>query len=496
MKIDLLGIHKYFGKVHANNDIYLTIASGSIHGLLGENGAGKSTLMKILSGYIRADRGEIILDGKISPIYSPSNALSLGIGMLHQDPLDFPPMKVIDNFITGSRIKNNLSSFFLDHQSTRKQFVKLQHNFNFELDPESYVDTLTVGERQQLEILRLIWLGARILILDEPTTGISLPQKILLFNTLKQLARDGMTILFVTHKLEDVNELCDDVSVLRQGQLVGQESPPFDIDHLVNLMFGKPVERTIKESCKKEKRKLHIKNISYEDQRTRLRDVSLEVMEGEVIGIAGMEGSGQLEFLRICSGLIRPTQGNIIFDDMDLSGKNYLKFHKNGFYYLPASRLEEGLVSGLSLTDHFLLTTEKPGFFIDYRKGKNTTEKAIKDFYIHGLPENSVEMLSGGNQQRTLLALMGEDTQVILMEHPTRGLDVESSRYIWTKLKERCRKGACILFISSDLEEILDYSDRVLVFYSGKISDPLGADTTNSEILGQLIGGKGWTSKF
>ncbi|MEJ5223588.1 MAG: ATP-binding cassette domain-containing protein, partial [Anaerolineales bacterium] len=217
MQVELRNINKRFGSVHANKDISLSIPAGTIQGILGENGAGKSTLMKVLSGFIQADSGEIVLDGAPVRIASPADAIRHGIGMLHQDPLDFPPMTALDNFLLG-----HSGGFIPDRAAARRDFIRLSAEFDFSLKPDAYVDTITVGERQQLEIMRLLWLGARTLILDEPTTGISLPQKEKLFATLKKLAAQGMTIIFVSHKLEDVEFLCDRVAVLRQGELVGE----------------------------------------------------------------------------------------------------------------------------------------------------------------------------------------------------------------------------------------------------------------------------------
>ena len=497
MEIELKGIQKFFGAVHANNKINLKIPSGTIHGILGENGAGKSTLMKILSGYIRADEGEILLNGKKVNIKSPSDAISYGIGMLHQDPLDFPPLKVIDNFLLGSPRNNTIASSIIpDYSSARDKFLELQSKFNFSIDPDAYIESLTVGERQQIEILRLIWLGVEILIFDEPTTGISLPQKILLFKTLKQITYDdGKTILFVSHKLEDAEELCGELSVLRQGSIVGNVKSPYHISELVNLMFGKQLEKKQKESSKQTNMQLKLEGISYEDYRIQLESINLNINAGEIIGLAGMEGSGQLEFLKICSGLLRPTSGKITLKSKLMTGKTYFRFRNEGVTYLPAGRLEEGLVPGLTLTEHFMLASENQGFFLDPKEAASQTQLEIDDFYIRGKPQTKIQALSGGNQQRALLALMRKNIKLILMEHPTRGLDVESSAYVWNKLKERCKQGTAIIFISSDLEEILDYSDTILVFFAGKVSPPISADSTNSGILGQLIGGKGWPEK-
>jgi ABC-type uncharacterized transport system ATPase subunit len=487
MKVELRDIHKTFGAVHANAGINLTVPAGTIQGILGENGAGKSTLMKILSGFYLADQGQILLDDRPVVIRSPASAIQHGIGMLHQDPLDFPPMRVIDNFILGRK-----GGLLTGQAQASRDFTRLAEQFSFSINPDSYVDALTVGERQQLEILRLIWLGARVLIFDEPTTGISAAQKVKLFAALRLLAEQGKTVLFVSHKLEDVEGLCSRVAVLRAGNLVGESKQPYDMKKLVELMFGKAISAGAPNPCGGKDASLSLHNLSVEDYRLKVRNVSLDVCCGEVIGLAGMEGSGQGLFLRSIAGFVRTVGGRILLDKQNLTGRSYHVFKDHGVAFLPAARLEEGLVSGMSLTEHTVLAEEAHGFFINWEKGRELTRKRIADFNIRGTPASTVESLSGGNQQRALLALLREPLSLLLLEHPTRGLDIESTIYIWSKLKERCRQGTCILFISSDLEEILQYSDRVMVFFSGKVTPPLDAAALTTEKLGELIGGKGW----
>lgn len=489
MKVELRGIHKYFGTNHANDDISLDIPSGTIQGILGENGAGKSTLMKILSGFIQADEGEILLDGKSVNIKSPADAIKHGVGMLHQDPLDFPPMRLLDNFLLGIP-----AGFFPNRKYATQDFGFLIKEFGFSLDPESYVDSLTVGERQQLEIIRLLFLGARVLILDEPTTGISAAQKEKLFETLKKFPEDAITVIFVSHKLEDVENLCDRAAVLRAGKLVGEMKKPFDKKELVEMMFGKEITLGARQPLKPGAKVLELRDLAVEDVRLRLSGINLDVRAGEVIGLAGMEGSGQGPFIRACAGLLRPVNGRVLVNDHDLTGKSYHAFKRNGVSFVPASRMEEGLVPGLSLTEHFVLAEDTQGLFIDRDKGTRLAEERIKSFNIRGTPASTVESLSGGNQQRALLALLRTPLSLLLLEHPTRGLDIESAIYIWGKLKERCQQGTSILFISSDLEEILQYSDRVLVFFSGEVTPPLDVASLTTEKLGELIGGMGWAN--
>ena len=493
MDVELRNIHKTFGKVHANDDISITVKSGEIQGILGENGAGKSTLMKILSGFIQADSGEIYLDGKKVTISSPADSVRMGIGMLHQDPLDFPPMKVLDNLIIGSGVGT-----FPNRKKVLKEFVELQKQFNFFISPDAYIENLTVGERQQLEIIRLLWLGAEVLILDEPTTGISALQKQQLFAMVGTLSKQGKAIIFVSHKLEEVEALCSQVVVFRQGKNVGQMKPPYNTDRLVEMMFGKTLKRSDKNCTMQENINIEINDLKIDDVRLPIEDVNICLKKGEVIGLAGMEGSGQGLILRALAGIIRPSGGHIwLYDDekgkKDLVGKHYFSFKEAGISFLPAARLEEGLVEGLNLTEHFILAEKQNGFFIDQKAALALTEKRIKDFNIKGTSDNKIEALSGGNQQRAELALLRQPLRLLLLDHPTRGLDIESSMYIWSKLKQRCKEGASIIFISSDLDEVLHYSDRILVFFGGRVSKSFDASQVTVDQLGQLIGGKGWS---
>ena len=489
MKVELRDIHKSFGPVYANKGLNLTFYPGKIQGILGENGAGKSTLMKILSGFYQEDRGEIFLDDQKVEILAPNDAMTHGIGMLHQDPLDFPPMPVLDNFMMGAK-----GGIFLDRSRVKKIFLARRKEFDFDIDPDNYVNALTVGERQQLEILRLLWLGVEVLILDEPTTGISAPQKKKLFATLHKLASEGKTIIFVSHKLEEVNDLCNRVVVLRAGELVGEMEPPFDNDLLISMMFGKPVLKDKRQQISPGEAVLEMHDVSLEDYRLQIKHINIKVCAGEVIGIAGMEGSGQTLFLRACTGLLNPVGGEIYINHEAMRGKTYLDFRKKGVGYLPAARMEEGLIPGLSLSEHFSLVDGSHALFINEKKAIDTCNQRIKEYNIRGRESTYVEMLSGGNQQRAILALLKDNLTLMLLEHPTRGLDVESSIDIWRKLKSRCAEGTAIIFISSDLEEILTYSDRILVFFSGEISRPLDVVSTTVEELGELIGGNNWES--
>lgn len=486
MHLELKHIHKHFGAVHANNDISLTIESGTIHGLLGENGAGKSTLMKILSGFIHRDAGEILLDGCAVAFKNPAEAIRAGIGMLHQDPLDFPPLTVLDNFLLGRE-----GGFLQKRADALADLKKFSRQFGFDLDPDAPVSALTVGERQQLEIMRLLAFGAKILIFDEPTTGISLPQKMKLFETLRLLVRQGMTVIFVTHKLQDAEDLCDKVTVLRLGQVMGEVTRPFTPDQLVRLMFGQSLEERARPSIALGEPVLDLRDVCVADYRLRVPGIVLQVRAGEVIGLAGMEGSGQRLFLRACAGLEQPIAGEIWIGGVKMNRQPYREFLNRGVAYLPAGRLEEGLVPGLNLTEHFVLAQRSTEFFVNWSLAQSQAQVRLREYDVRGTPHSRVESLSGGNQQRALLALLQPNLKLMLLEHPTRGLDIESTMWVWSQLLERRQRGTAIVFASADLDEILEYSDRILVFSGGRVSRALNAKETSVQQLGELIGGKG-----
>jgi general nucleoside transport system ATP-binding protein len=483
MALELRNIHKHFGSVRANNGITMSVEAGTLHGLLGENGAGKSTLMKVLSGFHEADVGEVILDGELLDLSSPRTAMAAGIGMLHQDPLVFLPFSVIDNFVLGS---DNI-----DRAAAADELKTLADRFGFSFDPQAPTRTLTVGERQQLEILRLLRLGAKVLILDEPTTGISTEQRLKLFATLRTLAEDGLIVIFVSHKLEEVDALCTEVTVMRRGTVVGGTQLPVASERLVEMMFGKIVAFSDRdEVAMGESSALRLQNLSASDRLTSIEDLTVDVRAGEVIGLAGLEGSGQQTLLRACAGLLAPTSGSITVGDTQLSGRPYPDFLESGVHFLPAGRLEEGLVQGLTVTEHFVLASGSTDFFVDWDAAEQLADDKVVTNSIRGTTASTAESLSGGNQQRLLLAMMPPELQLLLMEHPTRGLDIESADWVWGQILKRRETGTAIVFASADLDELLRYSDRIIVFFGGRVFKVAQASDLDGDLLGHLIGGR------
>ena len=487
MLVRLTDICKYFGTVKANDGISISLEPARIYGLLGENGAGKSTLMKILSGYHQPDHGLIEFDDQQHQFDSPAAALASGVGMIYQDPLDVPSMRVIENYLLGRDSKVRL-----DYRGGASELLENASSMGFEIDPQAYIDTLSLGERQQLELLRLLAVGAQVLILDEPTTGISAEQKESLFASIRTLAKEaGKTIILVSHKLSDVQDLCDQVFALRKGKLVGEAKIPCSTDELVRMMFEKVPPRSARESHVRDESRLEIQQVSIEDERLTINDLDLSVQSGEVFGLAGLEGSGQRLLLHACAGLIHPSDGRMILDGQDVSRLSYHRMQAAGVAYLPAGRLEEGLVAGLSLTEHVALANPNKGFMVDWSSFTEETQKRIDHYQIVGRPEMTVDTLSGGNQQRALFALLKSPLKLLLLEHPTRGLDVQSAQWIWQLLFQQVADGTSIIFMSADLDELVERSDRIAAFSGGEMSEVVFASEASAEKVGHMIGGEG-----
>ena len=485
MQVELVDIHKHYGTVKANDGVSLTVAPGELHGILGENGAGKSTLMKILAGFTTRTSGSVRVDQKSVDYRTPAAAADLGVGMLYQDPLDFPQLPVIDNFILGQTRTISLS-----RNAFKVRFQDLADSFHFRLNPEASVDSLTVGERQQLELLRLLALGIKLLILDEPTTGISAAQKEVLYSALRRLAAEGQSVLLVSHKLEDVEALCDRVTVLRLGRVTGRMARPFDTEELLRMMFGTPPPPPPRSAQPSGSAVLALGRVSSPGGRSGLLDCSVAIRQGEVVGLAGLEGSGQDVFLRVAAGLKPPQSGSIHLSGQPVSDFSYHYFNKLGVFFLPSARLDEGLIPGLTITEHAALQDECRPFRVPYQTAAEDAAQRIEKFRIKGGPQTPVEELSGGNQQRLLLSFLPPTPRLLLLENPTRGLDLESMNWVWQYLQSYSRKGTSIVFSSPELDEILMVAGRVLVFFNGRIIMDAAAADTDVQTLGRAIAGK------
>jgi len=485
MKIELKDIHKHYGPVKANNGVSLCVEPGTIHGILGENGAGKSTLMKILSGFSRKTSGTIFLNEQRQEYQTPAQATRLGIGMLYQDPLDFPSLTVLDNFMLGRKQHPKQSrADFSD------ELLELCQSVGFSLVPSQLLRTLTVGERQQLEILRLLALRIEVLILDEPTTGISAYQKEPLFQALNTMTAAGKSVILVSHKLEDVESLCHNVTVLRKGQVSGEMARPFETDRLLTMMFGTLPQPPSRQTPAPGEILLAFEGVNAKGGRSGLQDCNFEARESEIVGLAGLEGSGQSVFLRTAAGLIRPRSGTIHFRRENMTGRGYHRFAHKGLAFQPTDRLEEGLVSDLTIAEHFAVQDHKQGLFLNQSRAAAQAECGIEKFKIIGTRESTAQSLSGGNQQRLLLSFLPQNPALLLLENPTRGLDLESAHWVWEHLKTYCDSGTGIVFSSSELDEILMVAHRVLVFFNGRIIEDVTTDQTDVNALGRALAGK------
>jgi simple sugar transport system ATP-binding protein len=496
MNITLKNIHKHFDRIHANNNISITFAEGQIVGVLGENGAGKSTLMKILAGYQPADSGQICIDDRPVHYTRPQAALALGIGMLQQDPLDIGALTVLENFVYGRS-----GGLMPQWKAAEQELADYACRFQFNLDPDMLANSLSIAQRQQLEIVRLLASGVRALILDEPTTGISAEQKATLFEALRRLAHDEkLIILLVSHKLEDVIELCDSVVVLRQGEHIGSMVMPDSRTitsrvmsetkaRLVQMMFGQTLPAQARPQATMGMAVMALEDVNIRDKRLELSHVNLAVRSGEVIGLAGLDGSGQELFMRVMCGLVHVTGGHLRSNEQDLTGKPYRHFLRNGIVFGAAGRIEEGLIAGLTLTEHMALVSAEQSV-IDWSQMEQQTSTKIARYNVRGRASDHIEQLSGGNQQRMLMALLPENARLLILEQPTRGLDVDSARWIWQQLLERREHGAAIVFSSAELDELVAFSDRILVFYAGRIHEVSDVAATTIDQLGHLIGGE------
>lgn len=491
MQIAVEHLTKRFGPVLANNRLSISFAAGQIHGVLGENGAGKSTLMKLLSGYMQPDEGQILFDGVPSRLRGPADALKAGVGMVHQEPLDVPAFSVLENLLCAAP-----RGVFSSRRAAQTALLELAERLGFAVDPAARLDQLTIGQRQQIEIMRLLLCGAQVLILDEPTTGITAAQTRALFAALRQIAAEGRTILFVSHKLEEVAELCDTVTVLRNGEVVppGQLPMPQPQEYLLALMFGdagassavyRPLPAITAPPV------WELRQVTVRSGSLRIHDLNHTFAAGRIIGLAGLDGSGQQVLLRLLAGQITPERGQVLVNGQDLTGAGSLAFRQAGIEYLPADRLHDGMIGAFSLTDHFALL-QRNGMIVDRRSAEELAWQAIADYQIKATPITPIAALSGGNQQRAMLALVPPNARGILAEQPTRGLDVASARAIWGRLQARRDAGCCVVFASPDLDEIMEYSDEVIVCFAGRIGPPMPRALLSSGRLAELIGGVGF----
>jgi simple sugar transport system ATP-binding protein len=497
--IELVGINKSFGAVRANRDIDLKIHKGTIHGIIGENGAGKSTLMSILYGFYQADSGSISVNGKKTEIHTPNDAIATGIGMVHQHFMLVQNFTVLENVILGAEGEPLLKSSIAN---ARSELDRLERDYGLEVDPDAIIEELPVGLQQRVEILKALYRGADILILDEPTGVLTPAEADHLFRILAQLKDEGKTVVLITHKLREIMAITDNVSVMRQGEMVAtRKTAETTVEELAELMVGRRVLlRVEKGAANPGEFKLSVKNLTVKDSRgvTMVKDVSFDVRAGEIVGIAGVAGNGQSELIETIAGIRTAEAGTVMLlgSPVDVSGATDPgDLRDRGLAHVPEDRHNVGLVLQFEENENSVLGYhDEPqyvkGPFLDREKIVAEAGENMKKYDIRPAnPRLKTANFSGGNQQKIVLAReLEQDPDVLIVGQPTRGVDVGAIEFIHRRLIDMRDQGKAVLLVSVELDEIRSLSDRILVMFDGRIVGERGPDATEGE-LGLLMAG-------
>ncbi|RJG46931.1 ABC transporter ATP-binding protein [Mesorhizobium sp. DCY119] len=494
----LSGITKRFGPLVANNGISFDLNRGEVIALLGENGAGKTTLMNILFGHYVADEGAVEVFGKQLPPGDPRAALDAGVGMVHQHFTLAENMTVLENIALGTQSAWKLR---LDRAAARKRIAKLANDFGLAVNADATVSTLSVGERQRVEILKALYRDARILILDEPTAVLTPAETDALFRTLKLLVAQGLSIIFISHKLHEVMAVSDRVLVLRSGKLAGERvTTETSRSELASLMVGQEVASPKVAEPKIGPVALELKNVSVAGQGSshRLDGLSLELRAGEITGLAGVSGNGQATLAALIAGVLKPASGEVVVQGASMRDWSPRAALGGGVARIPEDRHAVGTIGDMSVTENVIAERyatarfSRRGF-LDWKAAKNFAEEIIRDYDVKcPSPDARIRLLSGGNMQKLILGrALDPDPAVILANQPTRGLDVGAVAFVHRRLLEARERGAAILLISEDLEEVLALSDRILVMSKGRLSSPSKRGERTIRELGELMAGYG-----
>ena len=494
--LQMSGITKRYPGVVANDGIDLDIRPGEIHALLGENGAGKSTLMNILYGLATPDEGEIRLDGQPVKIAGPADAIARGISMVHQHFMLVPVLSVADNILLGEETMAN--PIFLDRKEAHRRIVELCDRFGFQIDPETRVDALSIGWQQRVEILKALYRQARILVLDEPTAVLTPQETKEIFLVLRRLAAEGHSIIFISHKLYEVLEIADRITVIRRGRVVGTRLPAeTNEEDLAELMVGRNVLLSVdRGESNPAGTTLAIEDLHVADDRGHeaVKGVTFEVRAGEVLGVAGVAGNGQEELVEALTGLRTPTSGRVVLQGVDVTGRGPRAMQRAGMSFVPGDRHRFGLVLGFPLEDNLVLTQydEAPyarGFFRNDSAIEAWAKRAIEEYDIRTpSPAVNAGTLSGGNQQKAVVAReFSRELNTLILDQPTRGLDVGSIEFIHRQIVAKRDEGAAILLVSAELDEVMELSDRVAVMYRGEIVALVDGPSAEREEIGLLM---------
>lgn len=492
--VELTNIRKTFPGIVANDNVTLRVGGGDIHVILGENGAGKSTLMNVLYGLYQPDGGTIRINGEEKRFDSPQDAIDEGIGMIHQHFTLVGPMTVTENIILGSEPKNSVG-IGLDMETGRREVKELSERYEFDIDPEAVVEDVSVGVRQRVEILKALYRGADILILDEPTAVLTPDEIESLFDVFDELIKQGKTIIFITHKLDEAMTVADDITVLRGGKRV--TTIPADEatdDSLAELMVGDEVLlETSREPHSKGDELLNVEDLHVtNDDTTLVEGVNLTVREGETLGIAGVDGNGQTQLSDAIAGLISADQGSITFDGRDVTNWDRKQRSDAGLAYIPPDRQEQGLVMNFDHGENVILGEQHTYRVGQQMRNDELAEEIVEDYDVRtsGIG-TTVKSLSGGNQQKFLVGReLERDPKLVTASNPTRGLDVGSIEFIHDQLLSVRRDDRAVLLISSKLDELQQLSDRIAVMYEGEIIDTVDPDTVTERELGLLMAGQ------
>ena len=499
LAIELKGIDKSFGLVHANKDINLKVRKGTIHGIIGENGAGKSTLMSILYGFYQADRGEILVDGRSVHIRDPNAAIAAGIGMVHQHFMLVENFTVLENIMLGAEESRILNAGIT---KARAELKRLEREYALEVDPDAVIEELPVGLQQRVEILKALYRKADILILDEPTGVLTPAEADHLFRILEQLKAQGKTIIFITHKLREIMAITDEVSVMRRGEMVAtRETGKTSVEELAELMVGRRVLlRVQKGEARPGDVKLSVSNLTVRDSRgvTMVDDVSFDIRAGEIVGIAGVAGNGQSELLEAIAGIRRAVTGTVSLNGATIDATGHAdpaELRERGLAHVPEDRHHVGLVLKFEESENAILGYHddpkyRKGLLLDIDAIRADAAEKIQKYDIR--PPNArlkTANFSGGNQQKIVLAReMERDPDVLIIGQPTRGVDVGAIEFIHKRIIEMRDQGKAVLLVSVELDEIRALSDRILVMFAGRIVGERAPDATEGE-LGLLMAG-------
>ncbi|WLR96890.1 ABC transporter ATP-binding protein [Shinella sumterensis] len=499
LAIELKGIDKSFGLVHANRNINLKVRKGTIHGIIGENGAGKSTLMSILYGFYQADRGDIVIDGKTIKIRDPNAAIAAGIGMVHQHFMLVENFTVLENIMLGAEESQILNAGIT---KARAELKRLEKEYALEVDPDAVIEELPVGIQQRVEILKALYRKADILILDEPTGVLTPAEADHLFRILGQLKDEGKTVLLITHKLREIMAITDEVSVMRRGEMVAtRTTKETSVEELAELMVGRRVLlRVEKGEAKPADVKLSVNNLTVRDSRgvTMVDDVSFDIRAGEIVGIAGVAGNGQSELLEAISGIRRAASGTVLLNgrEIDVTGNaDPADLRRRGLAHVPEDRHHVGLVLKFEESENAILgyhddAKYRRGMLLDVDAIRADAEAKIAAYDIRPPnPRLKTANFSGGNQQKIVLAReMERNPDVLIIGQPTRGVDVGAIEFIHKRIIEMRDQGKAVLLVSVELDEIRALSDRILVMFAGRVVGERAPNATEGE-LGLLMAG-------